>query len=125
MKAIEVLKESRQTHVEWRDYFKKNPKSQELEEYKHIGDAEFHEERVKSCDIAIAKLGAQAKEIEQLKNREIDGDILFKWLKQAHDLGLKTNQFSDQISEYNMPALDLGCVPKMKEELEQALKGPE
>ena len=67
MSAIDVLKESRQTHVEWRDYFKKNPELQKLNKYKCLGDVEFHEKCVTNYDNAIAELAAKDAEIELLK----------------------------------------------------------
>ncbi len=53
---------------------------------------------------------------------EIDGDILFKWLKKAYEMGVKRDRFSDQQSECDLPCLDIDYVPKMIAELKQALK---
>jgi len=44
MKAIEVIQESRKSHISWIDYYARNPGSENLPENKAVGDMIFHKE---------------------------------------------------------------------------------
>ncbi len=58
-KAIRIIKESRRTHIEWADFFRKNPKCQYELQYAEIGNLKHHEECIERYNEAI-------KEIEKL-----------------------------------------------------------
>ncbi len=60
MNAIEIIKESRQTHIEWAAFFKRNPDLESLPKYKHLGGYEFNKECIENYNKVIA-------EIEQLQ----------------------------------------------------------
>lgn len=49
--AIGKLMEHRQTHVEWRDWFRKHPDDPRKES---LGDADFHNETVQTYNMLIA-----------------------------------------------------------------------
>ena len=68
MTAIEIIEKSKQTHEDWLAYFKKNPNSLLLEEYKNIGDIDHHKKCIKQYKQAIA-------EIEQLQAELADSKI--------------------------------------------------
>lgn len=55
---------------------------------------------------------------EQLKQ------ILYKWLKQAYEMGVSRDKFSDQQSECDLPALELSLVPAMATEIENTRPSP-
>ncbi len=55
-KAIEIIKASRKTHVDWAEYFEKNPTHEQWPENKNIGDAKFHRECITRYDEAIAEV---------------------------------------------------------------------
>lgn len=62
-KAIKTIKSSRQTHIEWRDFFEKNPVLQGSTEYKHLGDIEYHKKCIKDYYQVLALLN-QFEELE-------------------------------------------------------------
>lgn len=72
LKAIEIIKESKQTHQDWLDYFKKNPNTQKMvKKYKYVGNINHH----KRC---IRKYNKVITEIEQLqaKNKKLKNIII-------------------------------------------------
>ena len=78
MRAIEIIKNSKITHEEWRDYFRKNPGVQLKEEYKHLGDAEFQAKCVRDYEEAI-------KEIEQLQAELAKAKKQFEKMKEIYN----------------------------------------
>lgn len=51
--GIETLEGHRQTHVEWRDWFRKHPDDPRQES---LGDADFHNETVQTYNSVLAVL---------------------------------------------------------------------
>ena len=43
--------------------------------------------------------------------------VLYEWLKKAYELGVKRDSFSAQISESDLPSLELYYAPKMLDDL--------
>jgi hypothetical protein len=56
VRAIEILECSLKTHNEWFAYFEKHPEAQSLEEYKHIGDLDFHKGCIEDYSTAISEI---------------------------------------------------------------------
>ncbi len=67
MKAIEIIKESRQTHKEWQAYFEKYPDAENWPEHKKLGGAEFNKKCVKDYTQAITEIERLQAELEALK----------------------------------------------------------
>ena len=68
MKSIDIIKKSKQTHLNWLSYFEKNPGAQLLPRYKYVGDIEFHTYCVKEYDQVLAELEKQPEPTEFVKN---------------------------------------------------------
>lgn len=67
MKAIEIIKESIESHQRWIDYFKRHPEKEFMEKYKSVGDVLFHKERIREYKEAIIAIEQLQIEIKQLK----------------------------------------------------------
>lgn len=55
-KAINIIKESRLTHIEWQRYFDKHPREENHERFKTLGGSQFHKEMVRNYDFVLAQL---------------------------------------------------------------------
>ena len=78
IRAIEIIKEIKQTHQEWMDYFEKNPDLQSLKEYKHVGDINHHRKCIEEYNVVIAEIEQlqeenrrQAERIKELERDKI------------------------------------------------------
>lgn len=54
LKAIEIINESIATHKDWAEFLEANPESPE--QYKHIGNAKFHRDCIRSYETAISEI---------------------------------------------------------------------
>ena len=54
--VIKLLKSSLKTHIEWAEYFEQNPESEQLPEYRRLGDAKFHRVCEKNYKKAITEI---------------------------------------------------------------------
>ena len=66
MRAIEILQASLRTHIEWRDYFIRNPHMEDHKSYRKLGGASFHQERIDDYNEAILEIKQMEKELEEL-----------------------------------------------------------
>ncbi len=55
-RAIEIIEQSRLTHMNWLGYLEQHPEEQYLPEHKWIGDANHHKDCVESYDLVLAEL---------------------------------------------------------------------
>lgn len=51
--GIDTLKEHRQTHVEWRDWFRLHPNDSRIQS---LGDADFHNETIQHYNVILSVL---------------------------------------------------------------------
>lgn len=71
--AIETITQSRQTHIEWRDYFMINPDESCKKEFEHLGNADFHALCISKYTRVITLINdckQQAAELEKLKQKQ-------------------------------------------------------
>jgi hypothetical protein len=62
-KAIRIIQASRQTHVNWAEYFEKYPEAEQIDVHKNIGDAKFHRECIANYDEAIAEIEQMIEDV--------------------------------------------------------------
>ena len=75
MKAIEIIKESIKTHIDWAEYFEENHAMENHPEYKKLGNALFHRECIKRYTEAIVEI----KQLQEDNKRLLDAYDTVKW----------------------------------------------
>ncbi len=52
-RAVKIIKEYRQTHIDWRLFFEENPSLESKEKYKHLGGAVYHKKCIEDYDFLL------------------------------------------------------------------------
>ena len=89
---VAIINKSRQTHLDWADFFKGNPGEAKNSKYKNIGDETFHRECIERYDKVLDFIAAaNPKAILDLigRVRDLEADVIterIKWSKAAVDV---------------------------------------